>query len=211
METTSTAAEGPTEIGSSSSRLRELRSQRNAKLGALKERLSSPSPNNQSDIDIRNKALHLLHQVDPQEEAPVSYAQQARRESAPFVQSYQNSAEALEREREANQRYPSSHPPQGDDLVDLLMPIVSCVSHACKVGISGIAQQASQGVSIMRREAEDRIFTGNSNNMRGSFESVGIHSSYQGKYSDIPEAGGGSSMSRPAGQRTGEHGDVMSC
>lgn len=202
-----TPANGYTDSGSSS-RLRELRSQRNAKLGVLKEKLHSPSPNNQSDIDIRNKALHLLQQADPQDEAPVSYAQQARRESAPFAQSYQNSPGALEREREANRRYPSSRP-EGDDLVDLLMPVIGCVSHACKVGISGIAQQAAQGVSMMKREAEDRIFTGNSNPMAGNFESVGIPS-YQGKYSDIPDSGS-SSMARPAGQKTGEHADIMSC
>jgi len=168
----------------------------------------SPSPNNQSDIDIRNKALHLLQQVDPQDQVNVSYAQQARRDSAPFVQSYQNSADALEGEREANRRYayPSSRP-EGDDLVDLLMPVVSCVSHACRVGITGIAQQAAQGVSIMRREAEDRIFTGSSNNMQGSFESVGMPTSYQGsKYSDIPEAGRTSISSK-----NGEKADIMSC
>ncbi|CAJ1949981.1 unnamed protein product [Cylindrotheca closterium] len=204
--------------GSSSRRLSELRSNRNAKLGALKEKLGAPSPNNQSDIDIRNKALHLLQQVDPQENA-VSYAQQARsRESgnAPF-QSYQNNAEALEREREANRRsYPSSYsgPSQGgggDDLVDLLMPVVSCVSNACRVGISGIAQQAAQGVSMMTREAEDRIFatSNNSNNMQGNFDSVGIPS-YQGsKYSDIPETT--SAAGTTGGQKTGEHADILSC
>ena len=82
---------------------------------------NSPSPNSQSDIDIRNKALHLLQQADPHQKVNVSYAQQARRQSATFVpQSYQNSNEALEREREANRRYsyPSSRP-EGDDLVDL--------------------------------------------------------------------------------------------
>lgn len=170
----------------------------------------SPSPNSQSDIDIRNKALHLLQQVDPEEKVAVSYAQQARRHSAPFASSYQNSAEVLEGEREANRHHSSSRAaPEGDDWVDVLMPVVSCVSHACKVGLSGIAQQAAAGVSIMKGAAEDRMFTGNSNSMRGSFESVGIPS-YQGKYSDIPETGM-SGMNRPAGRKTGEQPDIMSC
>jgi hypothetical protein len=167
----------------------------------------SPNRISKQDLDIRNKALHLLQQIEPDEKVRVSYSQQQReynseREPLQGV-SYQNSAEALEREREANRRHSARVAAEGDDWVGALMPVVSCLSHACKVGITGIAQQAAAGVSMMKKEAEEKIFTSNSNDMHGRFESVGLPS-YQGRYSDIPEPG------RPAGQKTAE-AEIMSC
>jgi hypothetical protein len=169
----------------------------------------SPTRISKRDLDIRNKALHLLQQTEPDEKVRVSYSQQQReytsnseREPLQGV-SYQNSREALEQEREANRRHSARVAAEEDDWVGALMPVVSCLSHACKVGITGIAQQAAAGVSMMKKEAEEKIFTSNSDDMQGSFESVGIPS-YQGRYSDIPDHG------RPAGENTAES-HIMSC
>eukprot|EP00980_Cylindrotheca_fusiformis_P010783 scaffold2441_cov105-Cylindrotheca_fusiformis.AAC.9 len=167
----------------------------------------SPSRISKQDLDIRNKALHLLQQMEPDEKVRVSYGEQQRgynrSEREPLTgMSYQNSAEALEREREAQRRHTARMAAE-EDWTGSLMPVVSCVSEACKVGITGIAQQAAAGVSMMRKEAEEKIFTSNSNNIQGRFETVGVPS-YQGGYADVP------SSARPAGQKTAE-AELMSC
>lgn len=163
----------------------------------------SPTRVSKQDLDIRNKALHLLQQLEPDEKVGVSYSQRPQQEREPLTgMSYQNSAAALEREREANRRH-TARVAAEEDWVGALMPVVSCVSNACKVGITGIAQQAAAGVSMMKKEAEEKIFTSKSNNMQGRFESVSMPS-YQGRYSDVPDP------SRPAGQKTAE-AEIMSC
>ena len=155
---------------------------------------SSPTKVSQEDFEIRNKALDLLNRMKSEtddETVGVSYEQEKKKEALPFKQqtfsSYQDASntEYLDREREAFRQHQEE-----ETWVGALLPLVSCVSEACKVGLTGIAQQTAAGLKLMKDEVEERVFSGRGDEIRGTFEAVGIQKSYQSKYSDIPNTTG---------------------
>lgn len=155
---------------------------------------SSPTKVSQEDFEIRNKALDLLNRMKSEtddETVGVSYEQEKKKEALPLKQqtfsSYQDASntEYLDREREAFRQHQEE-----ETWVGALLPLVSCLSEACKVGLTGIAQQTAAGLKLMKDEVEERVFSGRGDEIRGTFEAVGIGSSYQSKYSDIPNTTG---------------------
>jgi hypothetical protein len=178
----------------------------------------SPTRVSRQDYEIRNKALELLNKIEPGEEVPVyEQRRQAQDKNTNQHISYQNSAEALEKEREAFRQHSARMASNNDeDWVGVLMPVVSCVGHACKLGITGIAETAAAGISMMKKETEERIYTAaaESHSPRGIFESVGVPMSYQGKYSDIPDHNNNSSSGRSSSHASRQHNgeaQIMSC
>lgn len=156
---------------------------------------SSPTKVSQEDFEIRNKALDLLNRMKSEtddETVGVSYEQEKKKEALPFKQqtfsSYQDASntEYLDREREAFRQHQEE-----ETWVGALLPLVSCVSEACKVGLTGIAQQTAAGLKLMKDEVVSSTSSfGRGDEIRGTFQAVGIGSSYQSKYSDIPNTTG---------------------
>lgn len=130
---------------------------------------------------IRKNALDLLERSTPEHEIVFSYGTEDEESDWNPLEpiSYQHCPEIADMQRElyGNGMAASSH----HQWVDALLPAMSCISSACRVGISEIAKHTSDGFHMVQNEVRNRRAVPYPQTLRGSYEAVKVSGYQQSK------------------------------
>ncbi|CAJ1949979.1 unnamed protein product [Cylindrotheca closterium] len=116
------------------------------------------------DYMIRSKALDLLQTVDHQivyendyddDDGDNSDFSWITPEEQPI--SYQHSSAVPVIERKQQQRHPARiMGASQDQWIDIFVPAVSCISNACKLGVSSMVKQTKDGFHVIQNDLRER-------------------------------------------------------
>jgi hypothetical protein len=152
---------------------------------------TSPPRVSTTAYNIRSKALDLLERSKPKHEIVFSYGTEHKKCVWDPLEpiSYQHCPEIPDFERRSYRRnMPRVTQQDTSQWVDALLPAMSCISSACRVGISEIAKHTSDGFQMVKNEVKDRKAVPFPQTMRGAFDVVKVpaYQKTQKIHKDVP-------------------------